>query len=78
MALLFFRMLIAAFTVNSIAYYFISDQLTIFNCSIALWCFIEWILVFRDHRTNEPLEAVLPPLNQLCLMVRVFIQEIYK
>jgi len=75
---LFIRMIVAALTVNAIAYYFISQQLTLFNCSIALWCFIEWILVFRDQRTNEPLEAVLPPLNQLCLMARVFIQELYK
>jgi len=77
MVSLFFRMLIAALTINSILYFFMSNNICCFNCCIALWCFAEWIHVFADRRTNEPLEFLLPPLNQLCLMIRVFIQEMF-
>ena len=53
MAYLFLRMVIAAFTVNSIGYYFISHKIAYFNCLIAIWCFIEWVEAFRQSRTNE-------------------------
>ena len=78
MVTLFVRMIIAALTINSIIFYFLNDQLSYFNCCIALWCFVEWVYVFRDCKTHDILEIILPPLNQLCLMIRVLIQEFPK
>jgi hypothetical protein len=69
--MLMMRALLAATTINSIMWYFYSDQIGFFNISIAAW----W---FTESGKKDVLDWVLPPLNQLCMVIRVFATEINK
>jgi hypothetical protein len=76
--MLMLRALLAATTINSIVWYLYSNQIGFFNISIAAWCFMEWTAAFSECGKRDILDWVLPPLNQLCLVIRVFSTEINK
>jgi hypothetical protein len=39
---------------------------------------MEWTAVFTESGKKDVLDWVLPPLNQLCMVIRVFATEINK
>lgn len=71
------RALFAAMTFNTIGWYFWTEQIAPFNVALGAWCFWEWMALFsHGPERTDVLDWVLPPLNQLCMLVRVFAQEI--
>ncbi len=76
--MLFFRSIAAAVTINTIVLYFMMGNIAWFNVSISAWCFAEWMAVFQEAEKNDILHWLLPPLNQLCLLIRVFATELNK
>jgi len=76
--MLMLRAFIASITINSIAWYIATGNIELFNVSISAWCFMEWMAVFQNTDRSDILDWLLPPLNQLCLLVRVFATEVNK
>ena len=76
--MLMLRAFIASITINSIAWYIATGNIGLFNVSISAWCFMEWMAVFQNTDRSDVLDWLLPPLNQLCLLVRVFATEVNK
>ncbi len=72
------RAFFAAITINSIFWYLYTDQIGMFNISLAAWCFLEWTAVFAEKGKRDVLDWLLPPLNQLCMVLRVFATELHK
>ena len=78
MNMLTMRALLAACTMNTIGLYVWTENIAPFNIALAAWCFVEWMVMFGERGRRDTLDWVLPPLNQLCLFIRVFAQEIHK